>query len=102
MMTQEDYQAREAEFSEARDKRIAIEYERDATQEAIRDAQARVTELNGEREGLVQTATLLRRKAAAIAQNVPNTFRNLPMVDFIDPSIEVQQVLVSHGCARKS
>ena len=93
-MTQEDFEARAAEFLGARDARIAVEYERDTTEQAIRDTQARVSELNGERDALVQTATLLRRKAAAIAQNVPNTFRNLPMVDFIDPSIEVQQVLV--------
>ena len=93
-VSREAFEARAVEFSGARDARIAIEYERDTTQRSIRDAQARVTELNGEREALVQTATLLRRKAVAIAQNVSNTFRNLPMVDFIDPSIEVQQVLV--------
>lgn len=92
----EAFEAREAEFFGARDTRIAIEFERDRVQRAIRDAQARVTALNSERDTLMQQATLLRRKANAIAENVPNTFRNLPMVDFIDPSIEVQQVLVQN------
>ena len=92
----EEFQALDTEFFAARDDRIAIEFDRDAVQRTIRDAQARVGELNGERDALIQSATLLRRKASAIAQNVPNTFRNLPMVDFIDPSIEVQQVLVTN------
>ena len=92
----EEFEALENEFFAARDDRIAIEFERDAVQRTIREAQARVGELNGERDSLIQSATLLRRKANAIAQNVPNTFRNLPMFDFIDPSIEVQQVLVTN------
>ena len=93
---QEAFEAREAEFFGARDARIAIEFERDQVQQAIRDARARITAVNAERDTLTQQATLLRRKADAIAKNVPNTFRNLPMVDFIDPSIEVQQVLVQN------
>jgi len=92
----EAFAAREAGFFSARDARIAIEYERDAVQRNIRDARADVTRLEGERDTLLQTATLLRRKANSIARNLPNTFRNLPMVDFIDPSIEVQQTLVQN------
>ena len=95
-VSQEEFDALANEFFTARDDRLAIEFDRDAVQRNIRDAQARVTELNGERDSLTQAATLLRRKASAIAQNVPNTFRNLPMVDFIDPSIEVQQVLLAN------
>ncbi|TDI40910.1 MAG: c-type cytochrome [Acidobacteria bacterium] len=95
-VTAEEFEALDNEFFAARDERIAIEFDRDAVQRTIRDAQARVGELNGERDSLIQSATLLRRKASAIAQNLPNTFRNLPMVDFIDPSIEVQQVLVTN------
>lgn len=95
-VSQEEFEAREQQFFEARDARIAVEFERDEVEQAIRDARSRVIDLNARREALLQEATLLRRKAEAIAENLPNTFRNLPVVDFIDPTIEVQQVLVQN------
>ena len=45
-------------------------------------------------EELTQAVTLARNKLDGLAPSFPNTFRNLPVVDFIDPSIEVRQVLV--------
>ena len=92
----EAFNARESAFLEARNQRIAIGFERDAVQQQMRDVSSEVTALTGQRDELTKTSTLLRRKAVSIAANLPNRFRNLPMVDFIDPSIEVQQVLVEN------
>jgi cytochrome c551/c552 len=88
------FQIREAEFFAAREQRLAVEYERDQKQSQIRELRAKVTELNGLKESLTQEAALLRRKLDSLAESFPNIFRNLPVVDFIDPNIEVQQVLV--------
>jgi cytochrome c551/c552 len=90
----EEFKALEDGFFVRREERLSIEFERNETQRTLRDLRARVTELNGQKDALTQQAVLLRRKQGSIAQNFPNTFRNLPMVDFIDPNIKVQQVLV--------
>jgi len=90
----EEIQALEADFFGDREERLAIEFERSQKQRQIRELRAKVTELNGKKEALTQEAALLRRKLDSIAENFPNIFRNLPVVDFIDPNIEVQQVLV--------
>ncbi len=93
-VSNEDFSAREEAFFGAREARLAVEFERDRVQRQVRDLRSKVTELNGKKESLTQEAALLRRKLASLAQNFPNVFRNLPVVDFIDPNIEVQQVLV--------
>lgn len=89
-----EFAALEASFFEARDARIALDYDLAEKRAARRDLRARMTELAGEQERLTQAVTLARRKLDSLADNFPNTFRNLPIVDFIDPSIEVRQVLV--------
>jgi cytochrome c551/c552 len=93
-VSDQDIRAREEAFFGAREERLAIEFERNQKQRQIRELRAKVTELNGKKEALTQEAALLRRKLDSIAENFPNIFRNLPVVDFIDPNIEVQQVLV--------
>ena len=93
-VSEEQFREREAEFFAAREERLAVEFERDQIQRQIREQRAKVTELSGKRDTLTQDAALLRRKLDSIAENFPNIFRNLPVVDFIDPNIEVQQVLV--------
>jgi cytochrome c551/c552 len=90
----DEFQTLEADFYGAREERLGIEFDRTQKQRTIRDLRAKVTELNGRKESLTQEAALLRRKLDSIAVNFPNIFRNLPVVDFIDPNIEVQQVLV--------
>ncbi len=84
----------EADFFGAREERRSIEFERDQKQREVRELRAKVTELTARKDSLTQEAALLRRKLDSIAVNFPNVFRNLPVVDFIDPNIEVQQVLV--------
>ncbi|HXV59643.1 MAG TPA: c-type cytochrome [Vicinamibacteria bacterium] len=95
-VSDEEFRALEGEFIGAREARLAIEYDRTQVQRSLRELRARVTELNSQKEALTQEATLLRRKLDSIARNFPNTFRNLPVVDFIDPSIEIRQVLVAN------
>jgi cbb3-type cytochrome oxidase cytochrome c subunit len=90
----EEFQTLEADFLASREARLGIEFERTQKQREIRDLRANVTELNARKEGLTQEAALLRRKLDSLAESFPNVFRNLPVVDFIDPNIEVQQVLV--------
>ena len=95
-VSDEELRTLEDEFIGARETRLAIEYDRTQVQRSLRELRARVTELNSQKEALTQEATLLRRKLDSIARNFPNTFRNLPVVDFIDPSIEIRQVLVTN------
>ena len=93
-VSDEEFQALETSFFEARDHRIALDFELTGKRAELRDRRSGVTALAGERESLTQAVTLVRRKLDSLAPNLPNTFRNLPVVDFIDPSIEVRQVLV--------
>ena len=90
----EEFAALEASFLGARDIRVSLDFELTDKRAALRDMRSSVTELSGERERLTQAVTLARRKLDSLAPSLPNTFRNLPVVDFIDPSIEVRQVLV--------
>ena len=90
----EEFTALEASFLGARDLRVSLDYDLAAKRAELRERRSRVTTLNGDRERLTQAVTLARRKLDSLAENFPNTFRNLPVVDFIDPSIEVRQVLV--------
>ncbi len=90
----EEFATLESSFFAARDLRVSLEHELAGKQTELRGLRARVSELAGERDDLTQAVTLARRKLESLAENFPNTFRNLPLVDFIDPSIEVRQVLV--------
>ena len=91
-----DFRSLETEFIEARQIRISIDYDIDGLVRQLRGYRSGVTSLNSEMEVLNQEATLLRRKQSSISASFPNTFRNLPMVDFIDPTIEIKQVLVQN------
>lgn len=93
-VSEEEFAALENSFFEARDARVSLDHELTEKRAARRALRSRVTEMTSERERLTQAVTLARRKLDSLADNFPNTFRNLPIVDFIDPSIEVQQVLV--------
>lgn len=93
-VSDEEFAALEASFFEAREVRVALDYDLTEKRAERRNLRARVTDLAGEQERLTQAVTLARRKLDSLADNFPNTFRNLPIVDFIDPSIEVRQVLV--------
>jgi cbb3-type cytochrome oxidase cytochrome c subunit len=66
-----------------------------AEQEKIIDA------VSGKRDGLEQqkrammkTVDNLNRRLSSLVPSFPNLFRNMPMVDFIDPSIKVRQVVL--------
>jgi len=93
-VSDEEFQALEASFFAARDVRVALDFDLNQKRAELREGRSSVTELAGEMEELTQAVTLARNKLDSLAPSLPNTFRNLPVVDFIDPSIEVQQVLV--------
>lgn len=93
-VSRDGFEDLETRFFAAREERRSIEFERNQVQRQLRDLRSRAAELEGERDDLTQDGELLRRKLDSLAENFPNTFRNLPVVDFIDPSIEIQQVLV--------
>ena len=93
-VSDEEFQALEASFFGARDVRVALDFELTEKRAELRERRSSVTELAGTMEELTQAVTLARNKLDGLAPSFPNTFRNLPVVDFIDPSIEVRQVLV--------
>lgn len=93
-VSDDEFQALEASFFEAREVRIALDFDLTQMRAELRERRSSVTELAGRMEELTQAVTLARNKLDTLAPSFPNTFRNLPVVDFIDPSIEVRQVLV--------
>ncbi|MDE2883324.1 MAG: cytochrome c [Acidobacteriota bacterium] len=93
-VSDEEFQALETSFFTARDVRVALDFELTQKRAELREQRSSVTELAGRMEELTQAVTLARNKLDSLAPSFPNTFRNLPVVDFIDPSIEVRQVLV--------
>ena len=93
-VSDEEFQALETSFFTARDVRVALDFELTQKRAELREQRSSVTELTGRMEELTQAVTLARNKLDSLAPSFPNTFRNLPVVDFIDPSIEVRQVLV--------
>ncbi|MXW39113.1 MAG: cytochrome c [Acidobacteria bacterium] len=93
-VSDEEFAALETSFFTARDVRVALDFELTQKRAELREQRSSVTELAGAMEELTQAVTLARNKLDSLAPSFPNTFRNLPVVDFIDPSIEVRQVLV--------
>lgn len=93
-VSDDEFQALETSFFTARDVRVALDFELTEKRAELREQRSSVTELAGRMEELTQAVTLARNKLDSLAPSFPNTFRNLPVVDFIDPSIEVRQVLV--------
>ena len=55
---------------------------------------AKIEELEKTNAKLRTKADRLQRKQQTLSKNLANYFRNLPMVDFIGPSIKIQQVVV--------
>lgn len=93
-VSDDEFQALETSFFTARDVRVALDFELTGKRAELREQRSSVTDLAGRMEELTQAVTLARNKLDSLAPSFPNTFRNLPVVDFIDPSIEVRQVLV--------
>ena len=93
-VSDDEFQALEASFFAARDVRVALDFDLTRKRAELREQRSSVTERAGQMEELTQAVTLARNKLDSLAPSFPNTFRNLPVVDFIDPSIEVHQVLV--------
>ncbi len=93
-VSEEEFRSLESSFFEARDLRVSLDYDLADLRARRRDLLARTSELGGARDDLTQAVTLARRRRDTLRASFPNTFRNLPLVDFIDPSIEVRQVLV--------
>jgi predicted nucleic acid-binding Zn-ribbon protein len=91
---EEDFRELEQEFFAARDKRIALDYDIEQLDKELRELRAERTGIEAERRSLTERIELVERKLNTIKPSFANFFRNLPVVDFIDPSIEIKQVLV--------
>ncbi|MFQ5793281.1 MAG: c-type cytochrome, partial [Acidobacteriota bacterium] len=92
----EEFEGLGQEFLDARAQRVALDYELDQLDRKLREIRVRRTEIEGQRKSLMERIELLDRKLNTIQASFPNFFRNLPVVDFIDPSIEIKQVLVQN------
>ncbi len=90
----EEFRTLETDFFAARDVRVSLDHDLGGLRAERRELLSRISELGGERDDLTQAVSLARLRRDSLRPSLPNTFRNLPLVDFIDPSIEVQQVLV--------
>ena len=95
-VSQEEFEALQQAFFAARETRIALDYKLEFADKELREIRAERTRIGGERKSLTERIDLLNRKLDTIRVSFPNVFRNLPIVDFIDPSIEIKQVLVKN------
>ncbi|MDE2998214.1 MAG: c-type cytochrome [Gemmatimonadota bacterium] len=75
--------------------REAVEEKQAAQQKIIDEVAGKRQALESRRRSLRKDEDNLRRKLSGLVPSFPNVFRNLPMVDFIDPSIKVRQVVLS-------
>ena len=57
---------------------------------------ARISELEKERARIATKLDRLKRKEETISPSLANVIRNLPMLDFMNPSIKIQQVVVNN------
>ena len=83
-------------FFGARDRRIALDYQIGELDRELREIRSERSAIEGERRDLTERIDLVQRRLDTIRPSFPNFFRNLPLVDFIDPSIEIRQVLVQN------
>ena len=95
-VSREELEELEREFFPARDRRIALDYQIAQLDRELREIRAERTTIEAERRSLTERIDLIRRRLSTIGPSFPNFFRNLPLVDFIDPSIEIRQVLVQN------
>jgi cytochrome c2 len=91
-----DFEALEQRFFFAQAEFRRLDYQLSQTRAKLRELRQRETELQGERKSLTERVDLLERKLNTIRPSFANLFRNLPMVDFIDPDIKIKQVLVQN------
>ncbi len=87
----DDMERRIVDFRKVKE---AAEATQAAEQGTVDDVTGRKKELEKLKETLFREAELLRRQLSGIAPSFPNRFRNMPMVDFIDPSIKVRQIVL--------
>ncbi len=66
--------------------------EKDAALKRIKDLRSAVEEKERKISSLTEMKTRLERKIAAIGPNLANALRDRPVMDFLAPSIKVQQV----------
>jgi cbb3-type cytochrome oxidase cytochrome c subunit/mono/diheme cytochrome c family protein len=62
----------------------------------VDDFTKKIDDLEKTKVKLTTKLDRLKRKEKNIAPDFANIFRNLPMVDFIDPSIKIQQVVINN------
>ena len=84
----DELQALSAALDEANAKKAAIDAKVDQFTK-------RIGELEKERARLATKLDRLSRKEQNIKPSFANTIRNLPMLDFLNPSIKIQQVVVN-------
>jgi cytochrome c2 len=86
----------EKDFFEAQAEFRRLDFEHLEARGKVREIRARETEIQGEIRKLNEQVALIQRKLGSIRPSFANFFRNLPVVDFIDPSIKIKQVMVSN------
>ena len=88
-------EAMEVRIFEFRLAKEAVEEKQAAQQKIIDEVAGKRQALASRRRALRKDEDNLRRKLTGLVPSFPNVFRNLPMVDFIDPSIRVRQVVLA-------
>lgn len=90
-----EMEAMEVRIFEFRLAKEAVEEKQAAQQKIIDEVAGKRQALESRRRSLRKDEDNLRRKLTGLVPSFPNVFRNLPMVDFIDPSIKVRQVVLA-------
>jgi mono/diheme cytochrome c family protein len=85
----DELQARSAKLDEVNAQKAEIDARVDQFTKKVAD-------LEKDRSKLATKLDRLSRKEATISPSLANTIRNLPMLDFLNPSIKIQQVVVTN------
>lgn len=72
----------------------SIEADQAEQQKLIDKVDGQKLDLEKQREGLGKEANILRKRISGLEVSFQNQFRNLPLVDFMQPSIKVRQIVL--------
>ena len=71
-----------------------VESRQNGAEARLEEIQGKQTELQGQRAALLKGASLLERRLAGLLPTFENEFRNMPMLDFISPTVKIRQIVL--------
>ncbi len=89
---EKDFDESKARYEKAVLELEEVNKEKDAANARVKSLTGKVDEIQRKISAFIEVKERLEKKVAAIGPNLANQFRDRPVVDFMNPSIRVQQV----------